>query len=235
MRAQTRHQLKQDKFAENVAETYSWAVEHRNKLIVGGVVLALAIASILGGWFYNSQQNQKAAEALGSALRIYNSPLMPEGGTSENGAVTFSTAAARARAAHKEFARIATDYGRTKSGRLARYFSGLTLMQLGDYAGAEMELKDVSGSNSDLASLAKMALAALYRDTGKTQQAVDLYKNLIERPTASVSKSAAQLALASVYETSQPLEAAKLYEQITKDAPESAAASLASAKLARER
>ena len=33
MRSYTRHQLKENAFAETTAETISWAVEHRSKLI----------------------------------------------------------------------------------------------------------------------------------------------------------------------------------------------------------
>ena len=86
--------------------------------------------------------------------------------------------------------------------------------------------------HSDLASLAKLALAALYRNQGKDAQAAPIYKDLIEHPTNTVSKSQAQLALASVYESKQPQDARTLYQQVQKENPDSPAAQIASARLA---
>jgi hypothetical protein len=49
---------------------------------------------------------------------------------------------------------------------------------------------------------------------------VSLYQELINQPTASVSKVTAQLQLAELYQASnQPLDAKRLYEQIKKDNP----------------
>ena len=54
MRAETRHQLKQDRFSQatfGAAEaTVHWTVEHKTKLIAGAVVIAVVLAASLGGW-----------------------------------------------------------------------------------------------------------------------------------------------------------------------------------------
>jgi hypothetical protein len=75
-------------------------------------------------------------------------------------------------------------------------------------------------------------LAGVYRSTKRDQQAIDTYKYVIDHPTNSVGKSAAELELASLYETKQPSEAARLYQQIQKEDAQSAAAQAASARLA---
>ena len=53
MRAETRHQLKQDRFSRatiDVAEkTVHWTVEHQSKLIVGAVILLALVTALLGG------------------------------------------------------------------------------------------------------------------------------------------------------------------------------------------
>ena len=102
----------------------------------------------------------------------------------------------------------------------------------GDYAGAENELKEITGSHrDDLAALAKFALAAVYRDENKTKDAIDVYNDLVAHPSTTVPKSTAQLEMAMMFEQSQPQEAAKLYEQIRKDEPESVAAQVATERL----
>ena len=48
MRSYTRQQLKQNAFAETTADTISWAVEHRSKLIAAAIVAVVVAASALG-------------------------------------------------------------------------------------------------------------------------------------------------------------------------------------------
>ena len=98
---------------------------------------------------------------------------------------------------------------------------------------AERELKEVASSyNKDLSALAKLALASHYGNTNRTKDALDLYKQLIDKPTATVSKVMAQLQLAALYESSQqPAEAKRMYEQIAKENPKSEAEQIAQTKL----
>lgn len=229
MRTETRHSLKQDKFATTAVETYSWAVEHRNKLIYGGVIVALALVVVLGGWAYMNRRNAAAGKALGDAMSVYNTPVRPAGMPADAAVKSFGSNEERARAAHAEFEKVANDYSHTKPGTIARYFAGLTAKDMNDTSAAENDLKKTAdSSDEDLASLAKLALAGLYRDTNKDGQAIEIYKGLIDHPTRSVAKSTAQLQLAEMYQAkNQPQDAAKIYEQIRKDDPQSVAAEIA--------
>ena len=111
---------------------------------------------------------------------------------------------------------------------------GLASAQLRDNAAAERSLLQAAGSsNADLASLGKFALASVYRAENKDTQAVDLYKQLIDKPTLVVSKATAQLELAGFYESRQkPDEAKKIYDQVQKENPATEAASLAQRRAA---
>ena len=106
----------------------------------------------------------------------------------------------------------------TSSGHLSRYFAGLTSIEAGQNATAESTLKEVAASwNSDLASLAKLALAQLYRQTGRDQQAVDVYNDLTAHPSTSVPAGTAQLQLADLYEAENKPELAKKIYATLKD------------------
>ena len=54
MRAETRHQLKEDRFSratfQAAAETVHWTVEHKSKLTLAGIVIVAAAAIGVGGW-----------------------------------------------------------------------------------------------------------------------------------------------------------------------------------------
>jgi predicted negative regulator of RcsB-dependent stress response len=237
VRAEVRHQLKRDKFSQTtmqVAEkTVDWSAEHKGKLVVAAIVLAVVAAAVVGGWYYLQQQDQKASVDFGKALQAMEEPVRAPGAPAQPDQPSFASAKERATEAHKQFQAIIDKYPHTHAADFSRYFLGVTAAQLGDTAAAERELNTVAGyHNHELSTLAKTALAGVYRDTNRTKDAVELYKQLIEKPSQTVSKSAAQIELAETYQgAGMTSDAKKLYEQIQKEAPQSEAAQLASMKL----
>jgi tetratricopeptide (TPR) repeat protein len=237
VRAEARHRLKQDRFSKTtlqVAETTAdWTAEHKRALMVAGIVVAIIAAACAGAWYYFQQQDQKASVEFGKALQVMNEPVRPAGMPAQPDAPSFASAQERATEAHKEFQTILDKYPHTHVADFSRYFLGVTSSQLGDNAAAERDLKTVAGyHNKNLAALAKLALAGVYRDTNRAKDAIDLYKDLMQNPTQTVSKPTAEIQLAETYEAAgMKSDAQKLYEQIQKESPQSEAAQLASAKL----
>jgi len=237
VRAETRHRLKEDKFSRatiGAAEaTVHWSEEHKSRLIVGAVVVAVVLAATIGGWYYLNQQDQKASMLLNQAVRTMDTQLRPAGAPAEPDIPSFSSAKERTTAAHKQFQATVDQYPHTRTAEFARYLLGLTSSQLGDNAAAEVDLKAVASThNEDLAALAKLALAAVYRDKNRTKDAIDLYNQLIAKPTRSVGKAMVQMELADTYaSTQQPADAKRVYEQIQKENPASEVAQLATQKL----
>jgi predicted negative regulator of RcsB-dependent stress response len=170
---------------------------------------------------------------LNQAVRTLDTQLRPPGTPADADVPSFTSAKERTTEAHKQFQVIADQYAHTRTAEFARYFLGLTSSQLGDNAAAERDLKSVaSGHNEDLAALAKLALASVYRDTNRTKDAIDLYNQLMAKPTRSVGKVTAQMELAETYlSTQQPVEAKRVYEQIQKENPATEVAQFASQKL----
>jgi tetratricopeptide (TPR) repeat protein len=237
VRAETRHQLKQDAFSRvtiGAAEkTAHWSVEHRNTLAVAAIAVVVIAAAVLGGWFYLNAQDEKASFDLSQAVRTLDTQLRPAGTPAQPDIPSFTSAKERSEAAKKQFQAIVDKYPHTRTADMARYFLGVTSATAGDNAAAEGNFKAVaSAGNKELASVAKLALASLYGNSNRTKDAVALYQDLIDHPTASVSKATAQLQLAELYQTSnQPLDAKRIYEQIKKDNPGPEAVQLATQKL----
>ena len=237
MRAETRHQLKEDRFSRatiDAAErTAHWSVEHKNTLIAAAVAALVIAAIAVGAWYYLSQQDQSASVEMSQAVRTLNMPVRPPNMPAQADAPSFASLSERATAAHKQFQAIVDKYPHTHSADFARYFLGLTAADLGDKAAAERELqKVVSSSNGDVAALAKMALASVYRNSGRSKQAVDLYKELVAKPTGTVGKATAELEMAATYQAdNQPQEAKRIYQTIQKESPTSEAAQMAGSKL----
>ena len=233
MRSYTRHQLKQDSFRTSTTETISWAVEHRSKVTAAVVAVVVILAVLIGGWAYINYRDQQASSELAGAIQKYDAPIRPAGTPASPEMLSFGSIQERAKASNADFTHIADKYSFTQSGRVARYFAGITLHEMGDNTGAEKDLQDVADSRyQEIASLAKLALASIYHDTNRDPQAIEIYKQLADHPTLSVGKSTAQFLLASLYEEdNQPDQARKLYQQMQKENPSSPAAQMAGQRL----
>lgn len=223
----TRQELKQDKFKETAADAVHWSVEHRQKVIVIGAVLVAVVAiAAIGFWYYN-YSSQQASAALGDAMQINGAPILAKGSAGPQ-VVSFPTIQERATAAKNAFYQVSSKYGSTRAGKFAKYMAGLNEVELGNNKAAEDDFKAVaSSSDANASSLAKFALASLYRDTNRDSDAIATYKELIDHPTDAVPTATAQLELAELYSAKQPEEAKKIYAQMQKDNPKSAVGELA--------
>jgi len=210
---QTKAALKQDKFVETTAHGLSWASQNRRSVITTVSILLLAIVVLVGAVALYSHRSEQASAAFGAAMQTYQTPLAQPGQPVPPGVKTFPSVIDRAKAANAQFLEVANRYGLTPDGSNALYFAGLTYIEAGQNASAESTLKKVADSwDGDLASLAKLSLAQLYRQTGKDQQAIEIYNQLTAKPTSTVPPGLAQLQLAELYESEgKPADAKKIY------------------------
>lgn len=216
MDQQIKAALKQDHFVETTAHGLSWAKQNRRSVITTVSLMLLAIVVIVGGVVFYLHRSEQASTAFGAAMASYQTPIAQPGQPVPPGVKTFPSALDRAKAANAQFLAVADQYGLTPSGRLSLYFAGLTYIEADQNASAESTLKKVAGGwNGNLAALAKLALAQLYRQTSRDAQAVDLYNQLSAKPTSTVPPGLAQLQLAELYESEgKSAEARKIYAQL---------------------
>ncbi len=234
MQGYTRRQLKEDKFVESAQEAVDWASGHRRLVVWGIGLVILAGLAYFGITMWLNRQSEQANMELGTAMRTMLEPIVPPPppGAPAGNPTSFSSVAERAKAAGKQFQAVADKFSYTKPGKIARYMQGVAAMQAGDNATAERQLKSVADSgNQSVAALAKMALASLYRSSNRQSDAVRIYRDLEDHPTDTVSKAQAQLEMAAMYESTDPQQAASIYQQIQKEDPKSAAAQIAAERM----
>ena len=216
-----RKDLKKDEIREKLVSGFESVASHQQALWVG-VVAALVVVLVVFGWnSYARRQTAKASAALDDAMKIFQARIRAAGEPADPVDVTYLDEKNKFTDADKKFLAVANQYGRTKPGQMARYYAALSEAQLKQYADAEKNLGEVaSGGDENLAGLAKFQLAEIYLQENKGPQAVDLYKQLEDKPTLFVPKPMAMLALANYYRKSDPAQATKLYNQVKQEFPE---------------
>jgi predicted negative regulator of RcsB-dependent stress response len=232
----TRRQLKQDKFAETAQGAAEWATDHRRTVIWGAAALIAVVLIAIGIFTWHSRQIEQGNDALAAAMRTFDASLRAPGTPAPTDGPSYTSVAERAKAAEKQFKAVADKYSMVAPGKIAAYMDGVALLQAGEAAAGEQQLKKAADSgDKDVAALAKMALAGVYRNSNRTSDAAKLYKEIADHPTATVSKATAQLELAELYEKTDPQQASALYQQIQKDDPQSTAARVAAQKLSNKK
>jgi predicted negative regulator of RcsB-dependent stress response len=228
---QTRHALKTNSFAQATASSVGWMNLHKSgvvRWVIGiGVVLVLGVGSLIGWELRSSAANA----ALGTAMDTYNAPLAEPGMPAEGGA--YASAAERSKAANKQFSDVASQYGWLPQGSKAHYFAGVTAEDLGQNATAESELKIAARAwDRNVANLAKLALAGLYRQTSRDGEAIALYNALTAKPSDTVSAAVAQLSLADLYASEGKQDQARqLWAKVKDSDKDGAAGAIAADKL----
>jgi hypothetical protein len=226
--------MKEDKFAETAKGAMNWASGHQQGTLLTILAIVAVSALVVGLYFWHDRQTEQANIALSKAVRTSEAPLRAPGAPAAPAGEgqSFTSMAERGKQAEKEFNQVADSCRWTKAGKLARYLAATAVLQSGDTAAAEKLLKTQADSGgSDIAPLAKMALATIYRSTNRDGEAAQVYKDLIDHPTGTVSKAQAQFALAEMYETSDPKRAETIYKQIQDENKDTAIAQLATSKM----
>lgn len=223
----TRHdlkdQLQHDQFTDAVTGVVSFAQTNRRQVIRWIIIGAAALAVIGGIWAYLSYQKSQRRNDLAQAMTVVNAQVGP----ANDFAKTYPTEDAKNQAAMKALSDVVAKDGSSNEGMVALYYFA-TLKAKKDQAGAEGDLKRVADSGSDVAPLAKIALAQLYMGENKVAPAQDLLRSIINSPTELVSKAQAQILLAQTEATANPQDARAVLKMVNADDAKRAAVTRAS-------
>ncbi|MDP9339598.1 MAG: tetratricopeptide repeat protein [Acidobacteriota bacterium] len=220
----SRKELKQDKIKETL-EHGAEAVYSHGQLTLAVLLVLLVAAAGYGGWrIYHDRKTVEASAAFDAALKSYGarvgSPLPGE--PLNPNEPTYPDEMSRAQDASRKFTEVAGKYSSTEPGRLARYYNALCLEDLEQHNQALDELKKISsGGDKELADMAQYQIAVIYSRTGKTDDAIKVYRALADKGSVFVPRPLVLLELAGVLRQTNPKEAAAVYEQVKKEFPDS--------------
>ena len=218
----TRHELKQDEFRETLDQLEQYLKAHLKEILTVAILVIVVVGLAGGLKYYLEQQEASANVELASAMRTFQSyigTVNPE--TLGAGSETFLNAADKYQKAREQFNAIVLKYRmfpRPKAVSIARYHVGVCESLLGNSAAAINTLQEASrDGDREIAALAQFALAGEFLKSGKKQEAVTIYQNLVDHPSLAVPRASALFALADSLKDSQPGQARKLYDQIQKE------------------
>ena len=212
MDRQTRKSLKTDIFAEEVFDVFDWASTHKAEVIRYAAIVVAAIVIGLGVLFYNRSQAGQREEALAKALRIDDATT--GAAAAQGGGLHFDTEDAKTKARAQAFSDIAKNSGTQEAAIAEMYLAGsdVDAGNLGD-AGKRFQ-RVAEDAPKPYASLARLALAQVYAAQGKTADAEKLLHDLMDHPTATVSKEEATIVLGQLLGGAKPAEAHKLLDPL---------------------
>ncbi len=210
----TRHELKEqlqhDQFTESVSGALHYASAHKQRVIQWGVAVAVVLLLAGAAFWFNSYRRAQRVQDLQAAFNVLETPVGPHNDYSK----TFPTEEDKRRESmHALIDVVAKDRG-TREGYIAQYYLGTLKAQNNDTAGAEADLRVVANSSSEVASLAKIALAQLYISAKRNAEAQELLRSLINKPTDLVSKAQAQILLAQLDASLNPQESKRLLQSL---------------------
>jgi predicted negative regulator of RcsB-dependent stress response len=181
-------------------------LRHRGQLIALALVSVILLAvGVTLGLQYLKSRDLRAQQELSKAMSFYHARLDPAAPDDPfgKGALEplFRTEAAKYQAAAKEFNSIISKQGSSKIGIIARYYLGLSQLQLGQKEEAVRSLETVRNNTKDLTLgyLAKKVLAKHYMDAGNFKASQEILEGMIKDPQCELPKEDLKLELSRVY------------------------------------
>jgi tetratricopeptide (TPR) repeat protein len=214
-----RRDLKQDEVREKVGEAVRSISLHRRELIYI-IALVVAVGFIAFIWsYYEKNQQKESQKLLGTALKKMEAPVGDQAKATPGVTPEFSynTDTEKYTAALKDFEAIIKNHGNTPAADMARYQAGVCAYYLNDSRKAEEYLKQsvkVSDRNI-LYYLSRIALANFYQSAGRTDEAIKVLKEAIDKNKDVVPQDTLLLQLADIYEKAgKTKEARETFQKI---------------------
>ena len=216
----SRKELKQDKIRESI-EHGAEAVFSHTTVFAAAVLAVVVVAVGYAGWrFYMDHKTVQATAAFDEATKVYSARIGTVADPSDPNELLYRDEGSRAQDAAQKFSSVAGKYPKTNPGRLAAYYAALSLEDLERHNQALEELKKISsGNDKELVAMAQYQMGVIYARTGKSDEAVKVFRMLADHSTVLVPRPLVLLELANVLRGSKPQEATGVYEQLKKEFP----------------
>ena len=213
----TRKELKTDQVALTVESAFDYFELHRKQVFQIAAAVVVAAALGLGTYLWWDHTRTVRQGQLSEAMQTADATV----GASQANALSYPTQVAKDAAVQKAFSEVAAQHGGSREGSIAEY----TLAGIASAAGRNDEARKryervAETGGKDYQSLARIALAQLDFAENKDADGEKLLRDLMNSPTAVVSKEQATVTLAKSIGRKRPAEARALLAPLMKESGE---------------
>lgn len=226
MKADHRHQLKQNDFAIRVAKATEVMAANRTNIVLGVVaVIGLVIAISAYSW-WSGRTAAQAEALLAVAMQTYDAPIVPAptvpGATQQAG--TYPTEQARSEAALAAFQNVVEQYPSTDAGTAARYHHAASLAAIGRYGEAEKGFQatiDAAG-DSLFGATARMGQAEALIAAGEFDRGIKVLEDMSANRDGLLPLDGVLMQLARGYQKAgKSAEARTAFKRVVDEFPDS--------------
>jgi predicted negative regulator of RcsB-dependent stress response len=195
--------LAEDPVHEAIIQLLEFFGANGKKIGVAAVIVLLLALGVYGGLQYLDRMEAKAQETLGKGIDFFHAPVTADATDdpyAKGSVPTFRSDLAKYKAAAKEFSAIVDGRSFGKITVVARYYLGLSQLQIGQKQEAIRNLESVSSDSKErtLGYLAKRVLATEYLNSGNHKGAREILDSLIKDPKCQLPKEDLSLQLSKV-------------------------------------
>lgn len=223
MDRQHRHDLKHDKFVDEIGVLSEKARANQRLLYtIGGVAVAIAVLAY-GFFFYRSNREENAQQALAIAIETFEAPVSDQAQPAAAGP-SFKTEAERTVAAEKAFTELKSKYSGTDAADVAGLYLARIAVTKNDVATARTNLEQFIGSQKDhiLADSARFSLYQLRIENGEAAQVATEITAELAKTEPVLPGDSLLVLLAQAYEVQgDAAKSQEAYKRLTTEHPES--------------
>ncbi len=225
MDKELKRQIKEDEFKSAVEHTLEWSRSHSAEVRITALV-AVILAGVLGAvGYFQGAQRKEAERGFAEAVETFAASVKTPGEAPAEGGRSFATSLEKYTQAAAAFDGLARKFPSRPEGLRARYFAALSRVEIGQYAEAEKALQEIAADRRSSAlepALARLALGDLYRRSGRTDKAVEAFRQLAADMASALPRDAALMSLAGTLEDAKKLaEARASYRRLYEEFPQS--------------
>ena len=229
MDRQHRHDLKHDKFVDEIGVLTDRARANQRLLFTIGLGAVVIAALVYGFFFYRANKEEKAQLALASAIETIEEqvgePQPPQPGQPPQPAPKFKTAEERNSLAEKQFRDVQSKFGGTDAADIASLYLARLSVAKGDVTAARKGLQEFIDDHGDHPLLGASARYSLYQlriENGEAVQVANEIDLELKKAEPALPGDALLVLQAQAYDVQgNPAKAREIYRRITTEFPES--------------
>jgi TolA-binding protein len=222
MDRQHRRDLKHDKFVDEMGTLSSRARDNQRLLLTITAALVIGSALVYGFFFYRSNHEQKAQDALALAIETIDSPLQTPG--QQNPSAKFKTEAERTAAAEKQFKDVQAKFPGSDATDVANLYLARIEASRGDAKSARKRLEDFVSEHpkSVLVGTVRYSLYQIRIENGEAAQVANELQTEIAKADPALPPDTMLVLMAHAYDAQGNNDKSKAaYRRIITEFPDS--------------